>query len=146
MDEHAGGYRDAALPRPQRFPIRMSGGARLALFVSLATIVFSILVLVLTGRLFILFVAALGPGIFYLLSGAPRSIDVHHDSVVIHSWVRRPIEIPASDLRAQRTEDALVLATQGAIITIGADHFPGDSLDRCVEAMRARGMRVVESV
>lgn len=146
MDERIpGGYRDAAPPPPARFPVRMGAAARVSLLISVGAIVLSIVVLLTTGRFFLLFIAALGPGLFYLLSGAPRAIEVHHDAVVIRSWLRAPMRLPATELSARRSEHELVLGTGDATYAIAAEHFPEGELDRCTAALRHSGARVVDA-
>src|SRR5690606_14374518 len=118
----AGGYRDAATPPPERFPVRMGSTARLAVVVMLGSIVLSLAVLLLTGRFFLLFVAALGPGLFYLLSGAPRLVEVHHDRLEIHSWMRRPIRLQVSELAVEVTGAHVVFASGDTAISRSEEH------------------------
>lgn len=61
MDERPRGYREPAPPPPERFPVRLGTAARVSLLMSLGAIALSIVVVLLTGRVFFLFIAALGP-------------------------------------------------------------------------------------
>lgn len=132
------GYRVPAPPPPERFPLRMSGTARLSIVLGLGAIVLSIAILLLTGRIFLLFFVAFGPGLYYLLSGAPRSLDVHHDSIVIRSWLRAPRRLPSAELAVERHPEGLVLTTSEGTLEISADHFEDeDALERCARALRA---------
>lgn len=143
-DSHAGGYRDAATPPPERFPVRMGAAARIAVLLMLGSIVLSLALLPLTGRFHFLFFVALGPGLFYLVSGAPRLIEVHHDRVEIHSWLRRPVRMPASELTVVVGGTEVAFESSDAELPIPHDHFPDGSLTRLVAALRERGVRVIE--
>lgn len=129
-------YREPAPPPPQRFPLRMSGSARLGLVLSLGAIALSIALFVLTGQLFLLFFVAFGPGLYYLLSGAPRAVEVHHDAVVIRSWLHPAKRLPAAELAVKRYSEGLVLATPDLRIELGAEHFPEGAFERCAAALR----------
>lgn len=141
-DDVLGGYREAAPPKAERFPLRMGAGARLSMLVSLGGIAFTVLFWVFTGQLLLLFVAVLGPGLLYLVSGVPRVLEVRHDAVVIHSWLRAPRAWPAAELAVRVSDDSLVLESGEARLSIAAEHFPEGSLERCVAAMRARDVAV----
>jgi hypothetical protein len=142
MDERPRGYREPAPPPPERFPVHLGSAARVSLLMSLGAIALSVLIALLTGRVFFLFIAAIGPALFYVLSGAPRMIEVHHDAVVIRSWLRAPMRLPASELSVHRRDGDLLFVRGGGTLSITADHFPGDSLDRCVGALREAGAEV----
>lgn len=142
MDEYLRGYREPAPPKPERFPVQMSGAARVSLLISVGAIVLSVVLLLTTGHFFLFFIAALGPGLFYLLSGAPRVVEVHHDAAVVRWWLRAPVRLPVPELSVRRDDFQLVLDTGEARVAIGADHFAAGSLDRCVDALRAKGARV----
>jgi hypothetical protein len=142
MDERPRGYREPAPPPPERFPVRLGTAARVSLLMSLGAIALSIVVVLLTGRVFFLFIAAIGPALFYVLSGAPRTIEVHHDAVVIRSWLRAPMRLPASALSVHLRDGELLFVRGGATLSIAADHFPGDSLDRCGRALEESGVEV----
>lgn len=137
-------YRMPAPPAPERFPLRMSGSARLGLVLSLGAIAFSIALFLLTGQLFLLLFVAFGPGLYYLLSGAPRAIDVHHDAVVVRSWLHAPKRLPAAVLAVERHLDGLVLATPDVTIELGAEHFPDGAFERCARALRDVAARYVD--
>lgn len=142
MDEVRGGYREAAPPKPERFGLRMGTAARTSLLVTLGTIALSGALYVFTGRVVLLFLVVIGPAIFHLLSGAPRSLEVRHDAIVIHSWLKGPLRLPATELTIHRTDHALSFSTAEGTLSIAAEHFPEDTLERAVAAMRSREMDV----
>lgn len=144
MDERPRGYREPAPPPPERFPVHLGSAARVSLLMSLGAIALSVLVVLLTGRVFFLAIAAIGPALFYVLSGAPRMVEVHHDAVVIRSWLRAPVRLPASELSVHWRDFDLLFARGGATLSIAADHFPAGSLDRCVVALREAGAAVID--
>lgn len=115
----------------------MGGAARFGLLVSVGAIAITLATWLLTGRVFLLLFAALGPGLFYVLSGAPRAIEVGHDEVVVRSWLRRARHLPASHLAVQYDGEELVLVTADETIALSAELFPHGSLERCIDALRA---------
>src|SRR5690606_6794979 len=118
--------------------------ARLGLALSFGAIALSIGLFLLTGQPYLCFFVAFGPGLYYLLTGAPRSVDVHHDGVVIRSWLQAPKRLPAAELEVEHHPEGLVLATPDLRIELGAEHFPEGSFERCAHALREIAARYRE--
>lgn len=146
VDEVIGGYRDAAPPGRERFPLRMGTGTLVGFWATVGTSALSVMLLLMTGHLFYLFCfAALGPGVFYLFSSSRRLIEVGRDEAWVHSWSGKTVCLPASELSVRYGDVELVLAAGAGRIVIAAEQFPNESLDGCVSALRECGARVVDA-
>jgi hypothetical protein len=133
MDESA--YRSSTPPSPRVFPLEMSPVAALGLLGAAVSIVIAIVVFVVAeGGLITVFLLG-GPGLFYFFVGAPRSIEVHHDRVVVRYWLRRTKTHAAPELIVQQMPDELVLIDGNATYVIRADAFPGESFAECAGAL-----------
>lgn len=131
-------YRDPAAPPPERFSLRLPAAALGSLALGAGAIALTLAIWALTGHAFVLLFAACGPGLFYLLSGAPRAVEVSRDAIVIHSWARRPRRIPTSEiLSIQTDDDDVFLVTSDRTTTIAIALFPHHELERFVAAARA---------
>ena len=133
MDESA--YRQSAPPPPRVFALELSAGAFIVMAGAVASLLLAIVVLVVfRGGLITLFLVG-GPGFFYFLAGAPRSIEVHHERVVVRLWLRRKKTLAASELIVQQMPDELILIDGRTTYAIPADAFPGATFTECAEAL-----------
>src|SRR5262245_21574594 len=93
-DRHA--HREPAPPRS--FELAPSEEALLGVGTAVALVVLAVGTAALTGRLFVVLFAALAPAVVYFGSGAPRSIDVRGDAVVVRYWLRPALALQSSGL------------------------------------------------
>lgn len=145
MEQVIGGYRDAALPAPAQFPLRMGTGALVSVWATVGTMAFSVLLLLMTGELFFLLcVAAIGPGVVYLYAGVPHRIEVSHREAVVRSWMRVTMRLPTAGLSVRHGGVEVVLESREGRVIIASEQFPNDSLEACVYALGESGARVID--
>ena len=131
-------YRDPAAPPPERQAPERACGKPEGEPLGAGAIVLTIAIWLVSGHAFLLLFAACGPGLFYLLSGAPRAVEVGRDAIVIHSWARRARRIPTSEiLSIQTDEDDVFLVTSDRTTTIAIALFPDHAFERFLDAARA---------
>lgn len=137
MDEISVTYREPAPPPPRVFALDGGAAAPLGLLAGLVTAGISLAALALGAGLFVFFFFAMGPAALgYLLGGAPRAIEVHHDRVVLRFWLRRTKTLAASELRVPQVDDELVLVDGTATYAIAREHFTERSFEACAHALR----------
>lgn len=128
------------------FPLQPGARARLGFVAGGLSLILTLVVLVTTGSVLVLGFAVAGSALGYLLGGAPRSIEVHHDRVVLRSWLRAPRTLVGSALFVQQMPDELVLVHEGDTFAIVAEQFVADGFARCCTAMRPMAGRFIQQV
>lgn len=139
-------YRSPTSRAPRLFRLTASAATQLALLGGGALLALSLVLYVTTGGVLVVTFAALGPAAAYLFGGAPRLLEVHDDRVVLRSWLRPTVTLPASGLMVQQMPDELVLVHQRATYGVAAEHFPGQSFAACAGALREVAREFIEKV
>ena len=121
----------------QVFELAPTEGLQFALGLGAVSIVAAVVCAIAFGLGYLVFAVGTGPAIFYLVSGAPRAIEVHADRVVNRYALRKDRRIPAAELTLQRLPGELVLIHGSDTITFDAESVPGGALERCGEAIEA---------
>lgn len=130
------------------FPLGLDAAGQLGLLVTIASTVLALLGVVLFQRVLFLLVMGGGAavGIGYLMSGAPRALELDGGTITLRRWGRQPTVFGADAISVQLLPDELVLVTPVGTFDLARRYFRKGELSVCAEVLRRACPHFVEKL
>lgn len=128
------------------FALGLDAAGQLGLLVTIASTVLALIGVVLFQRALFLLVMGGGAavGIGYLMSGAPRALELDGGTITLRRWGRQPAVFGADTISVQLLPDELVLVTPVGTFDLARRYFRAGELTACAELLRQVCPRFVE--